>query len=304
MNITDYNQPHNWLKIDEKDYPVDIFFLYATAYIKQSPADPIICQVDHKEMRAAAKFSYHKNATVFKPVGNMFAPYYRQTDAPSCLKMTAEEREKLLDSGPVEDAMAAFDYYLKHYNKGKPYILAGHSQGSSVLLQMISKYSRDKPQAYKRMISAYLIGCSITPEYLEQYPHLKFAQGSDDTGIIISYNTEAPNPQGPNPVLLPGALAINPINWRRDETPATKEESLGARVQVDNGFKKIAHLADARLDLNKGVVICSTVGLDNPYCDVDIFAPGIYHVADYTFYYYDLRQNAIDRIKAYFKANP
>ncbi len=47
------------------------------------------------------------------------------------------------------------------------------------------------------------------------YAPYKFAKGAKDIGVIISYNTEAPQVAGKNPVVLPGAMAINPITWTR-----------------------------------------------------------------------------------------
>ena len=87
---------------------------------------------------------------------------------------------------------------------------------------------KENPKVCDRMIAAYVIGYSITPGYLAQNPHLKFAEGPDDTGVIISYNTEAPNVVGNNPVVLPGAMAINPISWTREESLAKAEENLGS----------------------------------------------------------------------------
>jgi len=85
------------------------------------------------------------------------------------------------------------------------------------------------PEVYSRMIAAYVIGFPITNEYLANNPHLKFAKDSVDTGVIISYNTESSAITIINPVLygLVGKV-INPINWRTDETLATKTEGLGS----------------------------------------------------------------------------
>ncbi len=87
---------------------------------------------------------------------------------------------------------------------------------------------KDHPEVYRRMIAAYVIGNPVTQAYLDNNPHLKFATSPDDTGVIISYNTEAPVVNGTNPVLygLVG-LVINPINWKTDETYADKSEGLG-----------------------------------------------------------------------------
>ena len=40
--------------------------------------------------------------------------------------------EKLMYE-PRSDTFAALDYYFTHYNNGRPFILASHSQGSSML---------------------------------------------------------------------------------------------------------------------------------------------------------------------------
>jgi hypothetical protein len=157
---------------------------------------------------------------------------------------------------------------------------------------------------YNRMIAAYVIGYSVTSDYLAKYPYLKFAEGPDDTGVIISYNTEAPTVVGNNPVVLPGAMAINPITWTRDETIATAEENLGSIVlnkdgsvvlNAEGNFELVKKYADARVDKAKGVIICSTVDVNQLSPGNAGFGKGVYHSFDYPFYYYDLRANAQNR---------
>jgi hypothetical protein len=201
------------------------------------------------------------------------------------------------------DVFAAFDYYIKHYNNGRPFILAGHSQGSNELAYLLSEYMKENPRVYARMIAAYVIGYSITADYLAKNPHLKFAEGPDDTGVIISYNTEAPFLGGINPVTMPGGIAINPITWTRTEKLATAEESLGSiglskdgSAVLDSAGKMatVKNLADAQVNLARGVIICSTA-------DDDIFSPGpaslkgVFHGFDYPFYYFNIRENAENR---------
>ena len=106
--------------------------------------------------------------------------------------------------------MSAFDYYIKNINDGRPFILAGHSQGSNLIANILSGYMKQHPDLYKRMIAAYVIGFSITGDYLTQNPQLKFATGPDNTGVIISYNTEAPVMKVANPVTMPGGLQSTP----------------------------------------------------------------------------------------------
>jgi hypothetical protein len=100
-------------------------------------------------------------------------------------------------------------YYISHFNHGRPFILASHSQGSQVMEFLLVRYMKAHPDVYKRMIVAYVVGYSVTPSYLAQHPFHKFAKGPNDTGVIASWNTEAPTIAAPNPVLLPGGLVIN-----------------------------------------------------------------------------------------------
>jgi hypothetical protein len=165
---------------------------------------------------------------------------------------------------------------------------------------------KDNPRVYDRMIAAYVIGYSVTPDYLAQNPHLKFAEGPDDTGVIISYNTEDPNvAPGTNPVVLPGALAINPIIWTRDEIPATAGENLGSITLNQDGSvvlneageaALVKDYADARVDKAKGVVICSSADVEALAPGNQTFPKGVYHSFDYPFYYFDIRHNAATRV--------
>ncbi len=250
--------------------------------------------------RSQMAFAYQ--ASAFAPTANLYAPYYRQADAAYTLTLPLAEQRKVVGGIPATDGLAAFDYYIKNYNQGRPFILAGHSQGSNILLYLLSDYMKQNPRVYARMIAAYVIGYSITPEYLAQNRHLKFAEGPDDTGVIVSYNTEAPQMVGKNPVVLPGAHVINPISWTRSEKLAPAEDNLGSIDMGPDGlmiFQKA--YADARIDKAKGVLICSTVNVDKLSPGNQVFPKGIYHHYDYLFYYFNLRDNAANRTNIYLK---
>ena len=291
---TNYANPEHWLALPASpDKPVDVFYLYPTVFQKVNKNEPNICNIDNPVMVKYSQLALAFQASAFDPVGNIYAPYYRQADAAYTLGLPLAEQHKVVGGIPTTDASAAFDHYINNFNNGRPFILAGHSQGSNVLLYLLSDYMKKHPEVYRRMIAAYVIGYSITPEYLAKNPHLKFAKGAKDTGVIISYNTEAPQVAGKNPVVLPGAMAINPITWTRGEKTATAAESLGS-VDMDENGKLITlkKYADARVDKAKGVVICSTVDVNKLSPGNQVFPKGVYHRYDYPFYYYNLRENA------------
>ena len=218
--------------------------------------------------------------------------------------MPLAEHDELIAGIPTLDAVAAFDYYIKNFNEGVPFILAGHSQGANVLINLLAGYLQDNLDVYHRMIAAYVIGYPVTAQYLADNTHLKFAEGTDDTGVIISYNTQAPDVvPGVNPVLsgLVG-IVINPITWTRNETTATTAEGLGS-LMLDPAtllFSPVPQYADAKVDIANGVLICTTADEDELYELTQHSLPrGVYHSFDYPFYYYNLRENAQNRADKY-----
>ncbi len=306
---TDYSVVNNWLSLPVTNYAADVFYLYPTSYQKVSVNDPNICTVNNAVMAHGAALAFERQATAFETCANIYAPFYRQADAGYTLNLPLNEQASVIKGYPATDAIAAFDYYIKNLNKGRPYILAGHSQGSNVLLYILSDYMKANPEVYKRMIAAYVIGYSVTADYLAANPHLKFAQGADDLGVIISYNTEADSVYAPgNPVINAGALAINPITWTTDETPADASQNLGSiKLKSDgtvikdaNGnFVKVMNYADARVNNSKFALICSTVSVDSFAPGNAVFPRGVFHSFDYPFYYYNIRENATRRIQKY-----
>jgi hypothetical protein len=266
-------------------------------------------------MVQSAQTAYKRQAWAFRTFANIYAPYYRQIDATYQLSLPADQQEANIEGPPSVDVIAAFDYYLKHYNQGRPFILAGHSQGSAVLRYLLTSYMKTHRGVYKRMVAAYIVGQSITPQYLAANPFLKYAKGAGDTGVIISWNTEAPTIAGTNPVLLPGGIAMNPITWTRKQTEATTRQSLGS-IQLDpttgtpllnkqGQILRVMGLADARVDRKKGVVICSTVPADQPpYFDAHGFPEGVLHTFDYPLYFFSVRANAALRAGHYLAAHP
>jgi hypothetical protein len=300
----DYSQSNYWLSLPATtDKAVDIFYVYPTVW-KRAHGEPQVCEINNTSMIAGATRQFQSQATAFEPVGNIFAPFYRQATS-EILALPLDQQQSIVSGIPKTDVFTAFDYYVKNLNNGRPFILAGHSQGSNILVFLLSEYMKQNPDVYKRMVAAYVIGYSITPEYLAQNPHLKFATGPDDTGVIVTYNTEAPTllPPG-NPVVLPGALVINPITWTTDETLAEASQNKGslminpdATVALDT--VPVMNYADAKIDRSRNALICSSVNQQSLIPIYKGAATGVYHAFDYAFYYFNIRQNATDRVKKF-----
>ena len=169
---------------------------------------------------------------------------------------------------------------------------------------VLGEYMQAHPEYYERMVAAYPIGYSITKDFLEAHPYLKFAEGADDTGVIVSWNTEGKGNKGQkNLVVEPNAISINPINWKRDDTYAGFEENLGSRIwnEETSEYEVLKGIADAQVDTERGVVICTAE--DPEYAPAELFGPESLHGHDYDFYYENLKENVKTRVEAYLKQN-
>ncbi len=303
--MTDYQDSNNWLKVPTQTWqPVDVFYVYPTSYRKADASSSDIAEVTDPGMRQGAQSAYDRQATAFEDTANIFAPYYRQADATYALTLPQPEHVQVIEGAPLIDVTAAFEYYIEHFNGGRPFMLVAHSQGSDVTTHLLATYLKDHPDVYSRMIAAYIPGYSVTPDYLAANPHLKFGEGPTDNRVLLSWNTEAPTIAAPNPVLLPGALAINPITWTRSEVVAPASASLGSWLPDQAGnYSKVPQYADAQVDTDKGVVISTTP-------DVEVWSPGgpnafpkgVYHSFDFPFYYFDVQANAKARVEAFLAA--
>ena len=304
----DYSRKDCWLQIPAITKDVDTFYIYSTAYYESSfkKGAPDYASLDNPEMIAGAKGEYVTNASAYEKSTNVFVPYYRQAG----MRFAGEIRKKTGDidaaiSGiPYDDITAALDYYFKNCNQGRPFIIAGHSQGSSMVKYILKDYFKKHPEYYKRMVAAYVIGFSVTKDDLKKYPHLKFATGEDDTGVIVSWNTEGPRnvkENAKNAVVLPNAVSINPLNWKLDETYAPASKNLGSLMpNVKTRRYEITDIgADAQVVLARGVIV--TNAKCNYFAQAEFFGPQSFHEFDYNFYYNNLKDNVAKRIAAYRK---
>lgn len=306
ITATDYADENNWLTLPSSEMDVDVFVLYPTTF---SPTDPNqqYAAIDDQTMRDGAREFLADKASCMETVGNIYAPYYRQLSAGWLLTLPVDEQDQYLEGVPVTDVLAAFDYYIKNHNNGRPFVLFSHSQGSTMNKYILFDYLKENPEVAERMVASYVLGYSVTADEMAENSHLQFAENADDTGVIISYNTEAPVTDGNSAVWLDGSLAINPISWTRSDALAPASENLGSYLDEGSGYTKVDHLADARVDTVRGVVICSSVDIDKysmPEEAAAIFPKGIYHGCDISFYYYNLRQNAENRVANYLSAHP
>ncbi|MHB1413784.1 MAG: DUF3089 domain-containing protein, partial [Chloroflexota bacterium] len=251
-------------------------------------------------------------ASVFNGSAKIYAPRYRQATLSSFLDRTGSGWRALdLAYGDVKQA---FEYYLRHFNEGRPIIVASHSQGSWHVLRLLADYFEGKP-LYEQLVAAYAIGTPLPlDKFSRTFQQIKPAAGPDDTGCIVDWNTYA---YGGNPTLFTtrtsthydsgwesnagkALYCINPLNWRTDDTYASRDLNRGGALTGLTGSLEISPgIVDAQCQ--DGVLRIHEPP-DERY--QAILLPGKhYHVFDYSLFYMNIRENAQRRLDAYRRAS-
>ena len=135
------------------DPPLDCFYVYPTVSRDQGMNSDLT--VDSSE-RGAAKVQFAR----FAGVCRTYAPIYRQMTlgAVAAFATGADIAKPAVLA--YADVANAWRTYLAKYNKGRPFVLIGHSQGSLMLQQVIKNEIEGRPIA-KQMKLAILPGYNL-----------------------------------------------------------------------------------------------------------------------------------------------
>ncbi len=284
----DYSDNRCWFenKQDAMGKDVDLFYVVPTCiwdYTDSLGQTRHHMDIFNTEQRALTDPSIQLAKSVLADSCNFFSPYYRQISMDSWLTLDMaliEERFKLA----YQDVADAFHYYMEHDNQGKPFILAGHSQGAKAVIELLKREMT--PDISRKLIATYAIGYTVTPEELAGYPTLRPAQDSIDTGVLIGFNSVT-RPDAVSPLFRDNVVCINPVNWRSDATPATSYQ--GFTVAQDTTIHTLI-----------------VTGIDEEQYFIPSVAAllpkGNLHVQEFNLYNEDLRKNVLQRIRAFRQA--
>ena len=297
-----YAQPENWayLETDTNGKTADVFFICPTVYGGSS--NTFNMALDNDKVKESFLGATNMEKGIYDENCRFFAPYYRQA-ALNVYEMEEKDREPYLDIA-YADVKLAFEYYLEHYNNGRPIVLAGFSQGADLSIRLL-KDCFAAQETNDLLVACYAIGWRITEAELEEHPHLKVAQGETDVGVIISFNSEAEAVT--DSLMIPEGtktLAINPLNWRTDSTAADKTLNKGACFTDYSGSieTETPELSGAYIDPVRGALKVTDVTAEDFPPVLSIFDNGVYHLYDYQFFYRNLQENVSARISAYIQS--
>ena len=299
INAADYSDSSYWayFETDTTDDMADVFFVCPTVYFGSD--DSYNMEFTDEDTKADFLGAINMEKEIYDCDSRFFAPYYQQAGL-NVYSMGAGAREQYLEIA-FDDVKNAFEYYYENCNDGRPIILAGFSQGADMCIRLMKECFQDENRQ-NQLIACYAVGWSITQEETQEYPQLKLAEGESDTGVIISFNSEAENINNSLPVPKgTKTLAINPLNWETDSTIADKSLNFGACFTDYDGniTKEINNLTGAYIDDDRGTLKVTDVTPEEYPAGLDLFEDGIYHLYDYQFFYRNLQKNVQTRIDAY-----
>lgn len=293
ITYPEYSEKEAWLAFADNpnEHPVDILWFYPTVLEEGN----ILMDYYDPDLVQGAKDTIAHQASVFTDSANLYVPFYRQLSIEG-FSLEPDKVNELLSYGQ-DDMWRAIRYYLDNINDGKPFIIAGHSQGTSNLIEIL-KANWGTTGKEDLLVAAYLIGYSITPADIEENPLIRLSEGPTDTGCFITYNTIKDGMQDQSVQIIPGAWVTNPLTWESstedgDVVPA--EQNLGA-VFFPEGGEPIVYPNYTSARIKGSGLVCEIA--DPSLISPSSMPEGIYHRDDYSLFYENIKANVEERIQA------
>lgn len=220
--VNDYAKPENWLcrpdrqdacaadlsttvvaadgKLTREDFTadskkqIDCFYVYPT--VSRDTAGNSDMNAGPEEISVI-----HHQFARFASQCRVYAPLYRQITLPALRAMISGKPLPVDRNLGYNDVADAWNYYLKNDNQGRGIVLIGHSQGSSMLTQLIAREIDGQP-IQSQIVSALLLGWNIAvPKDQDvggSFKHLPLCHTATQTGCVItfaSFRSTVPPPQ-------------------------------------------------------------------------------------------------------------
>jgi hypothetical protein len=286
---------------------VDVFFIHPTTYLALSIGNarydeegPTRVRLENGVLRL--------QASVFNHCCRIFAPRYRQA---SLKGITSASAEGFASADlAYSDVLRAFDYYLSKENNGRPFIIAGHSQGSIHAIRLLQERIIGTASSH-RLIAAYVPGSALPHEIEEK--GLPICRTPAMTACIVDWNGVSPAAvdhrrresavlwwQGHYQTIAGRPLVcVNPINWIENGT-ATAAENLGAIYFGGRGQPVPAPVPGASgASCDGGLLRVQMRADERRHFSDPLTLFGSYHDFDYGLWYMNIRQNLGVRIRSF-----
>lgn len=292
---------------------VDVFYIHPTTY---SGHDFVNAPIDEPTALQTTAWIIQVQATPFNAIGRVFAPRYRQIA--SYVYGGSEDDMQAPLNLAFEDVRRAFRYYIDNLNQGRPFIIAGQSQGANHAHRLLLEEVVGKP-CEDLFVAAWIPGMPIPRSSLGPPAGLTPCTTPQQIGCIAIWQTFG---EGFNQYAEwlhgqvywdPGSkrwvrpppnelyFSVNPLTWNEGTAIAPASMNLGAVPFgiPETNFQGICpSLVSARNQ--QGYLFVSPADLP-----ADLFMIGAmgdprnYHAHDFNLFWMNIRENARDRVHAF-----
>lgn len=296
------------LEGEENNQEADVFYLYPTTYVsKINPLIPLHEADDKNALLASMKKAswnadlsdMHLNhltdvraiqnqATAFNASCRVFAPLYRQAHIKAFFAPYSKQSQAAFNIA-YNDIVDAFEYYLDHYNQGRPIVIATHSQGTLHGIRLLKDYFDGKP-LQKQLVCAYLVGYRLPKDVFDYIP---LGESPDATGCVVGWRSFQEGTLTPDIMAEKGdSLCVNPLTWTSSAVSATKDRNTGVLMGLN---KLIIGEVSARIESSSNVLWVSLTGLSAKVMG----KIKNLHSFDYNLFWMNIRENVRLRVDTF-----
>ncbi len=228
-------------QVERRGDSVDIFFIHSTTFDGGRDWNGPIG--DSKTQDLYQRVVAPNYAAPFAAAGAVFAPRYRQASLYTSLSLfddAIEAREFAYG-----DVKSAFDFYLAHLNRGRPFILVGVEQGGVLAARLLIDEIAPDQALRRRLVAAYLIETVVRAQDFEPGAPIEGCARRREAGCVVAWISA---PAGDFPRMLKllsrsrvwsadgrleqlaqaAPLCVNPLLGGLSDALAPAKDNLGA----------------------------------------------------------------------------
>ncbi|MEY3541883.1 MAG: hypothetical protein RLZZ204_695 [Bacteroidota bacterium] len=269
----------------------DVFFLHPTTLTGLRENGTTNARIDDSVINYKTDYSaILYQASAFNERARIFAPRYRQAHIGMYAEPDSASKYASFNLA-YDDIKIAFQYYLEHENKGRPIIIASHSQGTTHATRLLKEFFDQQPLS-KQLVCAYLVGMGVKKN---EYVSIPVCKDSSSTGCFVSWRTFRYDYNDGWATRTDTTIAVvNPITWKTTNEIADKTMQQGA---VLYNLKKVYSQTQS------AQVEGSALWVSHPkFPGSFLYRSKNFHAGDINLFYVDVRKDVSRKIDAFLKS--
>lgn len=299
---------------------VDVFYIHPTTYRGGDFWNQPLADTTTNDWTDESVIA--RQAAVFNACCRVYAPRYRQATAGALAAAPAMRGLEAYEFA-WGDVRRAFMHYLAQWNQGRPFIIAGHSQGATHVERWLNEFGM-QPKYRQKMVAAYPIGIAYARGQLESMGGgIEVCATPSQTNCLVTWNTFDRTGDPSNYLKQSQArymqrfsrtdgteiVCVNPLTFALDQPAASAELNMGA-LPARPGVGLARALAESRplppTEAGRLGAAClgGVLRVDSPprtgFAVVPLPA-GMLHFNDFDLFYANIRANAVARVEAFLR---